>query len=182
MAQCRATYEDAPMNSHFICSKVTSKVQLHTLAHIPSKPSLNNHRHIIETLRIRFQPSQTRRGRWCKWDKPSPGWFKLNIDGSAKDDESAGGGIIRDEDGVIVAAFSHFYGAGSNNMAEFIALKDGMMLCNSLNISLVLIESDSLLVVTALRMARIENWRFNYVLRDCLVLYSPSFEIVHGVR
>lgn len=65
-------------------------------------------------------------------------------------------------------------------MAEFLALKDGMRLCKALHISPILIQSDSIIVVSTLRLARSENWRFAYVLRDCLQLYTPYFEIVHG--
>lgn len=46
----------------------------------------------------------------------------------------------------------------------------------------MLIESNSLIVVTAIRMAHTDNWRLEYELRDCLKLYSPDFEIVHGYR
>lgn len=38
------------------------------------------------------------------------------------------------------------------------------------------------MVVSAVRLAWSDNWRFSYVLRDCLELYTPDFEIVHGVR
>lgn len=53
-------------------------------------------------------------------------------------------------------------------MAEFLALKDGVTLCKALHISPVLIESDSIIVVSAIRLGRSEDWRFAYVLRDCL--------------
>lgn len=53
--------------------------------------------------------------------------------------------------------FSHFYGEQTNNMAEFLALKDGLNLCKQRNISPVIIESDSLVVVTAVRLAKSDN-------------------------
>lgn len=42
--------------------------------------------------------------RWCK---PSPGWFKLNTDGSVNVERNSGGGggIIREVDGRWVAGF-----------------------------------------------------------------------------
>lgn len=36
----------------------------------------------------------------------SPRWFKLNVDGSAREGECSGGGIIRDGHGYLVVAFS----------------------------------------------------------------------------
>lgn len=53
----------------------------------------------------------------------SPRWFKLNVDGSAREGECSGGGIIRDGHGYLVVAFSVFYGPGTNNFAEFCAVK-----------------------------------------------------------
>lgn len=67
-------------------------------------------------------------------------------------------------------------------MAEFQALRDGMELCNALRVSPVLIESDSSLVVTAIKNTRMENWRFSYVLRECLALFSSDFDISHEFR
>lgn len=64
-------------------------------------------------------------------------------------------------------------------MAEFLALKDGVTLCKALHISPVLIESDSIIVVSAIRLGRSEDLRFAYVLRDCLQLYTQDCEIVH---
>lgn len=46
-------------------------------------------------------------GVWCRWNKS--GAYKLNFDGSAKDNLAAGGGFIRDVKGNYVAAFSAFY-------------------------------------------------------------------------
>lgn len=61
-------------------------------------------------------------------------------------------------------------------------MRDGMALCKDFNLAPVIIESDSLLVVTVVRLGKMENWRLVYVFRECLVLYSTSFEIVHGFR
>lgn len=62
-------------------------------------------------------------------DQAELGSFKLNIDGSSKNGLIAGGGIIWDGNGVMVAAFSTFYGEGTNNLAEFLALKEGLPIC-----------------------------------------------------
>lgn len=44
-----------------------------------------------------------------------------------------------------MVGFSSFYGPGINNYAEFLALKEGLLLCKTLRLS-VLIESDSMLM------------------------------------
>lgn len=66
------------------------------------------------TIIKRYQ-NPLKRGSWVKWDKPLSGWFKLNIDGSAREELITGGGIVRNFEGTILAGFSNFYGKGSNN-------------------------------------------------------------------
>lgn len=51
------------------------------------------------------------------------GALKLNVDGSAKDGVITGGGVIRDKEGKFIAAFSSFYGNGTNNEAESLTLQ-----------------------------------------------------------
>lgn len=182
VARFRATYDNYTMNVREICLKVTRKTQLVNLVYNSKPPSNKLNVHILESMRIMPNDLHVRRGIWCKWDRPPRGWYKLNIDGSVRGNGSAGGGIIRSIDGALVAAFSYYYGEGSNNLAEFLALKDGMLLCKALNLSPVLIESDSSIVVTAVRSAHGDNWRLAYILRECVVLYTSDFELIHGYR
>lgn len=107
---------------------------------------------------INLKAIQIKCGVWCKWDKPSPEWFKPNIDGSVRDGNVTGGGIIRNTEGKLVASFSIYYGEGTKNMAEFLVLKDGMLLCKQLNVSPVFIESDSMLTVSAVTTTKVDNW------------------------
>lgn len=65
---------------------------------------------------------------------------------------------------------------------ELLALRDGMILCHALAISSLIIESDSSLVVEAIRLGRLHSRKLTYVFRQCLNLYSVEFEIVHGYR
>lgn len=57
-----------------------------------------------------------------------------------------------------------------------------MILCKELKLSPVLIESDSMVVVAALRMDNMDNWSLSYAFRECRQLYTLEFEIVHGFR
>lgn len=41
-----------------------------------------------------------------------------------------GGGLIRDEQGTCIAAFSSYYGKGTNDFAEMLALQKGLALCS----------------------------------------------------
>ncbi|KAH0740560.1 hypothetical protein KY290_033603 [Solanum tuberosum] len=54
------------------------------------------------------------------WKLPPPNRYKLNTDGSALHNPGkiGGGGILRDEQGIIIYAFVVPFGVGTNNQAE----------------------------------------------------------------
>ncbi|XWS40358.1 hypothetical protein CRYUN_Cryun18bG0134200 [Craigia yunnanensis] len=75
--------------------------------------------------------------------------MKLNCDGSCCGNprNSGGGGIIRDNNGVVKAALSAHFGNETNNGAEHKAILEGIRLCNQLQLFNVFIETDSYIVV-----------------------------------
>lgn len=103
-----------------------------------------------------------KKGRWYKWDNPPLGWFKLNIDGSARGDLITKEGVIRDHDSKFVAGLSNCYGQGSNNVTEFLALCDGLKLYKELQLSRVIVESVTTLVVDSIRSGRCCQWNLIY--------------------
>lgn len=143
-------------------------VLLHSLIFMPQKMSMIIQRNILGILDINSKLVQVKRGIWCTWEFPSPWWFKLNIDGSARSDISTGRGIIRNTHGNMVTAFYNFHGSGSNNFAKFATLRDGLSLCRAFGITQVSVQSDSILVVNAIRTQRLTNWRLKYIFRECL--------------
>ena len=80
--------------------------------HYVSKPTRNNHL-VVKQVR---------------WEKPDPGWVKLNIDGSLSGSigTAAGGGLIRDEFGNWVIGFSRKIGRNNRFVAKIWALQDGL--------------------------------------------------------
>ncbi|OVA03985.1 Ribonuclease H domain [Macleaya cordata] len=83
-----------------------------------------------------------------RWSAPPPGYFLLNTDGTSAGSLAAGGGVIRDNGGNIVAAFHSFYGPGTNNLAESRALLDGLLLCRQIGVSRIAVRVDSKLVAS----------------------------------
>lgn len=59
--------------------------------------------------------------------------------------------MVRDGLGRVLLAFSYFFGAGSNNLAEAKAALIGLPLCQQFHISIFFLECDSLLLVLALK-------------------------------
>ena len=61
-----------------------------------------------------------------RWHPPSPGFVKLNFDGSLINSAATGGFIIRDWTGKLVKAEAGYYGETSILVAEARALRDGL--------------------------------------------------------
>lgn len=151
IARCRARFDGVEMQARTICLRIISKVQLHAQISRPRCRSTAIQQNSLDILGISRKNIPQKAGIWCRWERPPEGWLKLNVDGSSSAYSTSGGGIIRNHLRVIVAAFSNYYGLGTNNSAEFEALYDGVCLCQKLNATHVLIESDSLIVVTSLQ-------------------------------
>lgn len=155
VARCEAVFENIPMNARTIARRVIYRIQLYSIIFTHKKHATTIQRNILDIIGINYKHIQAKRGAWYKWDAPLPGWYKLNIDGSARSDICTGGGIIRDSHGNMLMAFSNFYGPGSNNFTEFAALRDGLNLCQALGITQVSIKSDSMIVVNAKRSKKV---------------------------
>ncbi|XP_012848003.1 PREDICTED: uncharacterized protein LOC105967963 [Erythranthe guttata] len=180
-ARCRVVYADGDMSSAEIIRKVYYHTQSMVALHRPRQFSTK-----IQSLRIQaaglpvVQPPH-KRGAWHKWEFPLAGKYTLNTDGSAKGGMSSGGGIIRDSRGNIVAAYSSFFGHGTNNSAEFLAIVYGLRMCRHMGILHVTMESDSLLAINAIK-TKVVTWELEYILRLCLQEVDSSFQFKHVVR
>lgn len=115
-------------------------------------------------------------------DTPHSRRYKLNVDGSARDGDITGGGVIRDADGNMVAGFSYFYGQGTIMRAEYLALLDGLSMCHSMEIWELDIESDSKVVVTSIVDKATTSWAYIHTLRRCCTSWRDSFQISHIFR
>ncbi|KAK6777637.1 hypothetical protein RDI58_024355 [Solanum bulbocastanum] len=84
-----------------------------------------------------------------QWHTPPDSWVKLNTDGSALKDlgNIGAGGILKDQKGDIIFAFSVPLGQGTHNQAEVEAAVFGLAWCVQLNHGNVILEVDSQLLV-----------------------------------
>lgn len=87
-----------------------------------------------------------------KWISPHPGMFKVNVDGASSESENSSSVrvVIRDSNGQVVAAFCKslqtYYSA---EITEIIALEQGVLLAQELQLPRVLFESDSIIAIQA---------------------------------
>ncbi|XP_059277795.1 uncharacterized protein LOC132031972 [Lycium ferocissimum] len=89
--------------------------------------------------------------RIVKWIPPPPSFIKLNSDGSCRGELCGGGGVIRNDKGKLIQAYSMNLGKGTSNCAEAKALQHGTEWCISEGWRKIIVESDSLLVVQAIQ-------------------------------
>lgn len=101
VARCKATYDEGNMNVPNICNRVTNRLCTLSLVISPHRGSTALQSVSIEQLRVAIQPTRSKKGLWCKWDHPSPGWFKLNADGSARGSIACGCRVIRSNQGEL---------------------------------------------------------------------------------
>ncbi|XP_058103565.1 uncharacterized protein LOC131247149 [Magnolia sinica] len=96
-----------------------------------------------------------------KWRLSSPGWVKLNVDGSALSNPSpsGGGGICGNDIGAFLLGFSAAYGVDSINLAKLRAIHDWMLLCLEKDLDKIIVESDSNLVIASLTTQSKTPWK-----------------------
>jgi len=96
------------------------------------------------------------------WKTPPINKYKLNTDGSALHNPGkiGGGGILRDDQGVIIYAFAIRFGEGTNNQVEVQAACYGLNWCLQHGYNNILLEVDSELLTKWLLQVSIP-WRMH---------------------
>ncbi|KAK7256400.1 hypothetical protein RIF29_29844 [Crotalaria pallida] len=102
---------------------------------------------VIETPLQRLRGMPLRDG--IRWEAPPQGYVKCNTDGSVNQGQASdvAGGIIRDEAGNFVVAFSNHLGLCSVLHAELWGALLGMKLALARGIRKVVVELDSMVAV-----------------------------------
>ncbi|GLJ15802.1 hypothetical protein SUGI_0260510 [Cryptomeria japonica] len=84
-----------------------------------------------------------------RWKAPLEGWLKLNFDGACRGNPGVFGFgvVIRNGDGELVLGSYGSLGVATNNEAKIWALLEGLNLCVSNDLSKIIIEGDSLVII-----------------------------------
>ena len=88
-----------------------------------------------------------------RWETPPQGVFKINVDGATSNlgNNSSIGVIIRDCNGHVVLALSKYLqGKFVADRVEALAVEQGVLLAQELQLSRVIVESDALTVIQAI--------------------------------
>ena len=96
-----------------------------------------------------------------RWNRPPSGIYKLNTDGSAihNTGQTGGGGILRDDQGKLIYAFSIPLAFGTNNFAEIQAALYGLNWCQQHGFKRLILEVDSELLVKWINNTQYIPWR-----------------------
>nr|POF20472.1 hypothetical protein CFP56_63889 [Quercus suber] len=103
-----------------------------------------------------------------RWKAPPSGYFKINTDAAAFDDErcSCIGVVIRDCRGVVLAASSKVLSASfPAEISEALAMQEGVLLAAEMEVSHAIFESDSLSIIQAIS-EKLHGGEFGHIIRN----------------
>ncbi|XP_059275498.1 uncharacterized protein LOC132030043 [Lycium ferocissimum] len=124
--RCAAKYGNEPINfNNSVCLISFSVLQVikNQFNNFQGNHSWNKVIY-LNSCNINFKKTFT-----VSWLKPPVNFVKLNSDGSCKEGRCGGGGVIRNHQGHLVHAYTVKAGAGTNNLAEALALLHGIRWC-----------------------------------------------------
>lgn len=121
------------------------------------------------------------------WSPPPLDVLKLNVDGSFLSSSNFGGvgGVLRGHKGEFIAGFSHRKLAVFSPLhIELLAIKEGIQLLQTMDISQAMIHSDCLIAVQALNSAEEDLSPLGNLIEDIKVLFKelPNISISHASR
>ncbi|KAI0498490.1 hypothetical protein KFK09_019378 [Dendrobium nobile] len=118
-----------------------------------------------------------------KWIKPKPPYVKLNTDGSLGPNGAGAGGIIRNNNGIVLATFATPIYCRSAIQAEINALILGLQVCSNLGFNFIWIEVDAALLIQIISNAIPGNPENYYRIRKLkLSLTKFHYHISHIFR
>ncbi|XP_070040914.1 uncharacterized protein [Nicotiana tomentosiformis] len=147
-----------------------------------SLESLNQWPIICDTVE-RLKPLQS--WRQVVWNKLQEGCVQVNTDGSfLKDNDIAGiCGIVRDNNGDFIMAFSISIKFKSNNMAEAMATEFGVKWCNQQGYTNFTLELDSMVIANMLQDRHYTNLKLKQVIDNILgIKEKTGMHVTHCYR
>jgi len=107
--------------------------------------------------------------------------LKLNTDGaSIENPGKTGGGVIRDCHGDWVKGYSRAIGYATSVLAEWWALRDGLILAIQLGITHLDVELDAKVIVEMLNGIENPNGIYSPLLNDCRSLIARLVQVQVG--
>ncbi|KAM3711227.1 hypothetical protein ACJW31_01G091900 [Castanea mollissima] len=98
--------------------------------------------------------------------------------------KAGGGGILRDHDGNWVKGFTRAIGLASSPIAELWLLRDGLFMCNNLNIQSLLVEMDPSMIINMVCNDNARSRSLSPLVDDCRIFLNkiPQHRVQHCYR
>lgn len=117
-----ARYNDIFLHPHKVINNILYWLKTHLgFSCCETQPTLSESA-LFKGLNVLINPVTPSVGKWIKWEPPNGGWCKLNTDGSFKDQNCAGGGVLRDCMGNVIMALAFRMKGKDNLFAEAYSL------------------------------------------------------------
>ena len=81
--------------------------------------------------------------------------------------QAGGGSLLRDENGNWIGGFARRIGIANSFIVELWALRNGLLLCQQLNVQAAIIELDVKTIVDALNLQAKSNTIVSSIMEDC---------------
>lgn len=104
------------------------------------------------------------------WDPPSPGWVKLNTDGSSLGNpgQSSYGGLIRNNNGCWVGGYVGNIGYNMSLTAEICGIMKGLYLVKEMGLKNVVIETDCQAALLLITVNKVDGYHpLRSLINDC---------------
>jgi len=119
----------------------------------------------------------THKLQFIRWHPPSPGTVKLNFDGSLQGKSAAGGYILQDWRGEILALGASNYGTMSVVMAESRSLRDSLQAALRIGASQLQIEGDNDVVIDPYNKEIEVPWQIKNIRQDIRLLTQQMRQV-----
>ena len=143
----------------------------------PFLETVRRARELLQEFRdVQVRPSRTSVQRMRqKWMPPGLGVYKLNFDGAIFEGSArAGSGVVvRDAEGMIIAALSQNIQLPSSvDLVEALAAWRAILFAQELCLAHVVVEGDSLKVITAINNPQKNRTQWDHVIEDIKGLFG----------
>lgn len=109
-----------------------------------------------------------------KWHLPPTAWIKINFDGFVINSQASTGFFIWNSDGHVLLVGANNIGENSVNVAESVALRDGLAAAIDRGWGQIVVEDDSKLVIDNVLKKVTSPWSIQQIIQDIWHLSSST--------
>ncbi|PKU83698.1 Putative ribonuclease H protein [Dendrobium catenatum] len=161
------------MNHNRIIARTKEKINSLYKVNLIHQKQFRGFKFVVKKLNANiFENLHEESFKYVIWKKPRIHYIKVNTDGSVSKDYSGCGGILRNDKGNLVVAFSSPLSNCSVLFAELMAIFKALQICSSSGYFKIWIEVDAMLVINSIFSYQNDNFDTFYVLKDIKKMLS----------